>query len=357
MKHLGSTPPFLGVTGEPLRDSIAEVSYRRLGGLDQWVMIRGESVVNPPLIMLHGGPGLSETALFRHFNAALEKHFTVVYWDQRGAGKSFARTIPDATMTVEQFLSDLDELVGAVRVRLGHGKVTIFGHSWGSVLGALYAARHPDKVAAYAGGAQIGDWPAAEAGSYAYAVATAERLGNEKVLRKLRAIGPPPYSAKAVFTERTCVQRLDGQLSPRTLISMARLAVGGPEASLLDVPNTVRGFRWTLDVMWPEVSTLNLLELVPVLRVPVLIFLGRRDHWVPAATTLAYFDALTAPSKQLLWFEQSGHEMFMDEPEKFNRAMIELVRPRAVTGAPAPVVAGGMFEGAARGAEAAADQV
>ncbi len=88
MKHPGKTPPFRGPKGEPVRGSIAEISYLRLGGLDQWVMIRGESATNPPLILLHGGPGPSETPLFRHFNAALEKSFTVVYWDQRGAGKS-----------------------------------------------------------------------------------------------------------------------------------------------------------------------------------------------------------------------------------------------------------------------------
>ena len=58
-------------------------------------MIRGESLTNPPLILLHGGPGLSETRLFRHFNAPLEKSFTVVYWDQRGAGKSLTATFPD----------------------------------------------------------------------------------------------------------------------------------------------------------------------------------------------------------------------------------------------------------------------
>ena len=82
-------------------------------------MLRGESVANPPLILLHGGPGLSETGFFRHFNAPLEKSFTVVYWDQRGAGKSFDRNIPRSSMTVEQFISDLDELVDAVRKRLG----------------------------------------------------------------------------------------------------------------------------------------------------------------------------------------------------------------------------------------------
>src|SRR5689334_10060503 len=109
----GTTPPFRGPRGEPLPGSIAEVRYVRLGGLDQWMAIRGENVENPPLILLHGGPGLTETALFRHFNAPLETRFTVVYWDQRGAGKSFDPEIPKAAMNVERFVADLDELVEA----------------------------------------------------------------------------------------------------------------------------------------------------------------------------------------------------------------------------------------------------
>ena len=72
MKRLGKTPPFLGPRGEPIPGSIAEINYLRLGGLDQWVMIRGESVANPPLLLLHGGPGFTEMRLFRHFNAPLE---------------------------------------------------------------------------------------------------------------------------------------------------------------------------------------------------------------------------------------------------------------------------------------------
>ena len=145
MKARGQTPPFRGEDGTVLPGSIAEVTYRRLGGLDQWVMIRGERIANPPLILLHGGPGWSETAFFRHFNAPVEKAFTVVYWDQRGAGKSFDCAIPRSSMTVEQFLGDLDQLVDAVRERLGKERVAIFGHSWGSALGVLYAARFPRK--------------------------------------------------------------------------------------------------------------------------------------------------------------------------------------------------------------------
>jgi pimeloyl-ACP methyl ester carboxylesterase len=146
----------------------------------------GESLTNPPLILLHGGPGFSETRLFRHFNAPLEKSFTVVYWDQRGTGKSFDTKIPRCSMTVERFIADLDELVDAVCNRVGKKKVAIFGHSWGSALGVLYAARFPEKVAAYVGSGQIGDWPAGESSSYAFVLAEAQRLNNRKALKTLR---------------------------------------------------------------------------------------------------------------------------------------------------------------------------
>jgi hypothetical protein len=93
VKHLGETRPFRGPDGRVVRGSIAEVNYLFLGGVDQWVLIRGESLTNPPLILLHGGPGFSETHFFRRFNAPPEKIFTIVYLDQRGSGKSFDRKI------------------------------------------------------------------------------------------------------------------------------------------------------------------------------------------------------------------------------------------------------------------------
>src|SRR5215475_12123833 len=115
MRFRGSTSPFLTPTGEILPGSIAEIRYMRLGEFDQWVMIRGESVSNPVLILLHGGPGFPEMRLFRYFNAPVEKRFTLVYWEQRGTNKSFDPQIPKFSMTVEQFMADLDELVDAVR--------------------------------------------------------------------------------------------------------------------------------------------------------------------------------------------------------------------------------------------------
>jgi len=330
MRHLGKTPPFRGPKGEILPGSIAEIGYLRLGGLDQWVMIRGESLANPPLILLHGGPGFTEMRLFRHFNAPIEKSFTVVNWDQRGAGKSFDRKIPKSSMATEQFIADLDELVNAVRKRLGKNKVTIYGHSWGSALGVLYAARFPEKVAAYVGSGQIGDWPAAELSSYAFVLAEAERRNNRKAVKELRAIGVPPHTAKKLWVQRTWLDRVEGHPGGMSLWKFGRIILGGPESSIFDLPNIRRGFLFSLDAMWAEVSVLNLVKAVPALQMPVFFFLGRRDHQVPAETSVAYFDVLTAPSKKLLWFEESRHEPFVDEPAKFNAAMAELVWPVSV---------------------------
>jgi len=330
LKHLGTTRPFRGPTGEVVPGSIAEAKYLRLGGVDQWVMIRGESLTNPPLILLHGGPGMSETAFFRHFNAQLEKDFTVVYWDQRGSGKSFSRTIPRSSMTVEQFIADLDELVDAVCRRLGKKQVTLFGHSWGSALGVLYAARFPEKVAAYVGSGQIGDWAAGESLSYAFVLGELQRLQNRKGVEKLRAIGPPPYPANGLWTQRIWLNRVEGHLRPGILWNVGRIFLRGPEFSIFDQANMVRGFRFSIDAMWDEVSRLNLMQLVPALQMPVFFFLGRHDHWVPPESSVAYFNALKAPSKLLVWFEESGHEPFVDEPNNFNASMVELVRPVAV---------------------------
>jgi pimeloyl-ACP methyl ester carboxylesterase len=327
VRRAGKTPAFRAPNGRVVSGSIAEVAYRRLGGLDQWALIRGMSVANPPLVLLHGGPGMSETSWFRSFNAPLEQGYTVVYWDQRGAGKSFDRAIPRSSMTVEQFIADLDDLVEAVRARLGQAKVVIFGHSWGSALGVLYARRFPAKVAAYVGSGQYGNVAANHAASHAYALEEARRRGNRRALRTLSKLGPSLYQPDELWASRTWVMRFEGAMRPAALWKLVKASVGPPESSVLDLPRAARGFRFSIDAMWPEVARLNLVDAVPALEMPVFFFLGRNDHWVPPGPTVVYFDLLDAPAKKLMWFEQSGHEPFVDEPAKFNSAMLDLVRP------------------------------
>lgn len=183
-----------------------------------WFNLRGieayteESTENPPLILLHGGPGFSDAALFRHFNAALEKHFIAVNSDQRGTRTSYDAGIPASSMTVERLIADLDELIDVVRHRFGKDRVAIFGHSWGTALGVLYASRYPGKVAAYVGSGQVGDWTATEAAVYELALSQAKRRNHRKAPKLLLAIGPPPHTPSSLSLERAWIQRLDGQM-------------------------------------------------------------------------------------------------------------------------------------------------
>lgn len=330
MKDPGKTPAFKAADGSVLASSIAETAYLQLGGIEQWVMIRGETVANPVLILLHGGPGMSETSFFRYFNSTvLEKTFTVVYWDQRGAGRSFARDTPESSMTIERFVADLDELVDAVCAKLDKKKVVILGHSWGSALGTLYSARHPDKVSAYVGTGQTGDLQASEHLSYAYVLAEAERRNNRRALRELRAIGAPPYTSKTIGIQRRWLMRFVGLMRGKSFWQVLRAARSTPESSLRHLPNLFRGAMFSLRTLWSQISALNLETAVPELKMPVFFFIGRHDHQVVAETSAAYFAKLIAPSKQLVWFEASAHMPPFEEAERFNAKLVKLVAPVA----------------------------
>lgn len=312
-----------------LAGSIAETAYLRIGGIDQWLMIRGESVANPVLVLLHGGPGSPETSLFRYFNSSLEKSFTLVYWEQRGAGRSYSRDLQDKDMTIERFVADLDELVDAITQKLSKKRVVILGHSWGSALGTLYAARHPEKVCAYVGTGQIGDLQASELSSYAFVLEEAKRRNNRKALKQLDAIGKPPYTSKSVGVQRRWLMRFVGLMRGKSFWQVFRVLRSSPESSLVLLPNMIRGVLFSLRTLWPQVSRLNLEIATPELKMPVFFFIGRHDHQVAAETSAAYFARLIAPAKELVWFEESAHMPPFEEADKFNAKLVELVAPVA----------------------------
>lgn len=327
----GWTPAFRDGSGGVLAGSVAEAGTVRIGGIDQWVLLRGREVGNPLMVYLHGGPGSSETAFVRAYNAELEDHYTVVYWDQRGAGRSYSPKIPTASMTLEHILADLDELVDALLARFGKSKLVVLGHSWGSVVGALYAARHPTKVSAYVGVGQVADMAASEMASYAFVLAEAERRGNAKALAALRAIGPPPHEIKTLIQQRRWLNTFGGGMGPNlTMGAMMWKALRTPEASPWDLVRLVQGSMFSLRALWSDLMSLELEREAARFEVPVFFALGRRDMQVVAEVSAKYFERIEAPRKELVWFEQSGHFSAFEEPENFHRLMIETVRPLAV---------------------------
>lgn len=324
------TRPFTDRAGRVIPGSVASMERLELGGIRQSVWFRGRDVNAPALILLHGGPGASEAALFRHYDAALEDHFLVVYWEQRGAGRSYHSDVPRSSMTIDRMVQDLDELVDSVRSRFGKDRVVLLGHSWGTILGTLYTSRNPRKVSAYVGIAQIGNFAAGERTSLAWALGEAEARRDRRALRALSALAPAPRSVKEELALGRWVERLGGMrrrgLSTGKLI---RAALGTDEASLVDLIRFGQGNRFSLEALRPQYSRVDLTR-VRCFEVPVIFMLGRHDRHVPAALSAEFFETIDAPVKRLVWFEHSAHDPPFEEPAAFVGAMLEHVRPLAL---------------------------
>lgn len=166
--------------------------------------------------------------------------------------------------------------------------------------------------------------------SYSFVLAEAERRHNRKALKELRAIGEPPHTVKRMMVQRKWLVRFVGIVRGMSLWKFFRIVLSGPESSIFGLPNNLRGQLFSVNAMWTEISALNLVKTVPALQMPVFLFIGRHDHVIAAETSAAYFDKLTAPSKKLIWFEESAHEPAAEEPAKFNTAMASLVRPNCL---------------------------
>lgn len=322
------TQPFLDSHGRRIPGSIAIMTDATIGGVEQRLWFRGVSINQPAVILLHGGPGASEAALFRHFNADLERAFLMVYWEQRGTGRSYRRSIPPESMTIDQFLRDLDEVIELVRHRFHKDRVVLLGHSWGSAIGLLYAARRPEKVAAYVGVGQVADMRKGERLSYEFAVAEARNRGHRDGTRALEKIGPPPHTVDEMLTSRKWVERFGGafhaSLSTGELIWAA---LQTDEANLVDLIKFGQGNDFSLEHLWDEFRDLELDDAVVRFQTPIVFMLGRHDWEVPAVLAARYFDRIDAPCKRLVWFERSAHNPPFEEPERFNRTLVEILTP------------------------------
>jgi pimeloyl-ACP methyl ester carboxylesterase len=197
-------------------------------------------------------------------------------------------------------------------------------------VGVLYASRFPTKVAAYVGVGQVADMAASEAASYAFALEKARERGQRKAIKQLLAIGPPPHTMKALGTQRRWLMAMGGTFGPNlSLVKVIWRGLTSPEASVLDLIRLVRGSSFSLRLLFAELLDANPQRDVRRLETPVFFMLGRLDMQVVAPVSAAYFEVLEAPHKELIWFEASGHMAPFEEPELFNRLMVETVLPFA----------------------------
>ena len=333
---LAYTPPIVDDNGQPLSTSIASLEKVRLGGVDQWLVIRGQDVSKPVLLFLSGGPGASEAARVLRFNRELEKHFVVVIWEQRGCGKSYPSFNPPSDLTVDQYVSDTIDLTEMLRSRFDEQKIYLVGHSWGTIIGVRAAQQRPDLFHAYVGTAQMVDVLETDQMIYHMVMEHSRQTGDTQFVQTLTAQGEPPYLGKnpiqpysALFGREYSLYEFPNIKSEeyRNDGDILMLMLKQPEYGWLDRVYYLLGLMDTFNVVYPQLQEMDFRSDAAQLDLPVYIVLGRNDMNNPYQIPEEYFNRLQAPSKQLTFFEDSGHGMIWEEAAKFHDLMINTVLP------------------------------
>lgn len=302
-----------------------------LCGLPQKIHAKGNNAANPVLLFLHGGPGVCNRHTVMTTNDDLLDDFTIVAWDQRGSGGSYKGAARE-TLTVDQMVADAHELVLWLCKTFQKDKIFIIGGSWGSELGTWLAYRHPEHIAAYVGFGQVVDGTLNEAISYQFALDAAKSANDTKSVQKLEELGPPVQGMykggyDGMMIQRRVMMKYGGyskNAKKRSYLqAMVIPMLRSGEYSLSDMYGLLRGHKTVLEAMWHEVAATCFTKTCTEFAVPYFIFDGVHDQNTPASLVEEYFDCITAPQKELIWFEESGHNPLADEPEKFKRLLCE----------------------------------
>jgi proline iminopeptidase len=309
----------------------------RIGGIDQWVSIRGVDRRNPVLLLIHGGPGYVSIPMSWWFSRGWEEYFTVVQWDQRAAGKTYLLNDPATiapTLTRERMIADTVEMAAWARRELGKQRIFVLGHSFGSFLGLQLVELHPEWLYAYIGACQLIDGPESERRGWRFAMDAARREGNAEAVRELGASAP--YAApgriipiKDIYVERKWVSYYGGAMAHRRDNSAdSALAQLSPDYTDQEIGRIWEGNKFATPYLLPDVVALDLMK-TNELAVPLILFVGRHDRTVNSEVAATWFDTVKAPGKQLVWFEHSGHMPMTEEPGKFLLSLVRYARPIA----------------------------
>jgi pimeloyl-ACP methyl ester carboxylesterase len=326
----GKPEPFLDENGQPLAGSISEKIFMDINGIKHGMFMKGKDSTNPVLLFLHGGPGMPEYWLTQRYPTGLENYFTVVWWEQRGAGLSYSADIPSETMTAEQFVDDTIAVTNYLRNRFGQDKIYLMAHSWGSYIGIQAAAREPDLYYAYIGVGQISHQIQSEQLAYQYALAYYKENGNMAMVRKLEAAPPTltvplptAYDAlrdsymhgAGIGTTRDMNSVVTGIFLPSWQFREYTL---GEKINLWRGKMFSRGFG-----LWDKMQITDMSQQVTKIKIPVYFLHGAYDYTCAYPLAKEYFEKLDAPVKGFYTFEQSAHSPMFEEPEKVQKILLE----------------------------------
>ena len=313
-------------------NGIDETGYVRIGGLDQWVSIRGEDLANPVIVVAHGGPGSSLTPFIVIVSRAWERRFTVVHWDQRGAGLTFSRAPKgQGEVSLQRIAEDGLEVTALALQRTGQAKAVLLGASWGSIVAVTMARRRPELFHALVGAGQVVDSARNEAVGYTALLARVRAAGDARSEADLVKLGPPPWTMQQTMTERRI---LIGRHPPANERGMqTKVLVGllsAPGLSLKQALDWFGGADFSLKSLKDALSSYSDGPPYAPLSVPFVVIQGAEDIQTPTTLAAEYLEAIAAPAKRFVSLPGGGHMASVAMPEAFLQALLTEVRPLAL---------------------------
>ena len=293
------------ISPAPAGQRIEEAKYLRIGGIDQWVTIRGDDEAKPVLFLIHGGPGDVQSPYVSVF-APYERDFVLVQWDERGGGRTFAKN-GAAGVSLENLIADGIDLSGQLRKRFPKQKLALFGHSWGSIIATGMAQRRPDLFYAYVGTGQASSWADTVQFQFDFLKARYKKKGNVAGLTALAKIGKPdPKNVHQYFGFSRAIRQNMNPSDTMWLANMSQFmkANGETDEMLKSISDGMEASGNAL--IGTSVAT-DLPAAATNFKIPYYVIQGRHDLFAPTPLAKAYFDKISAPKKQFVVIEDAGH--------------------------------------------------
>lgn len=331
--------PFASAAAAPACTSpqqrVNEEGFVRINGIEQWVTMKGDSCANPVILIAHGGPGNPQSLYENGPDAGWRRDFTVVHWDQRGAGMTYGRNKPgeDEKLTVDGLRDDGLAVARHVAARLGKNKLILMGSSWGSVLAVNMAKTSPSLFCAYLGTAQFVA-QRENIDGHDKLIALARAANDTETVAKIEALGPPPWVNPRFFgIERRASRKYEAMGADPMPRSWA--APGAMYAT----PQAQADYEAGEDYSFVQfvgmkgdgmLGTVDLYKLGLEFKLPVYLVQGTQDLVTTPDVTQRYFDAIKAPVKKLVLVPRAGHDPNLPMVQAQSKLLREEIRPRCL---------------------------
>lgn len=304
---------------------VDELHSHSINGKMQFLSIRGEKHGAPLLLYLHGGPGDAALPQMLKYNKALEAYYTVVVWEQRGAGLSYYPFEKDENISIQTFVEDARTIILYILERFQEHKVYLLAHSWGTVIGLQLIQQYPDLVHAYIGCGQVVHME--KSCKHQCNFLSDKFHGNPKLMQALNSVDctfdSDHWLKDLMFVTRSVVKNKGSVYGKTSNLQYYLDFLFCKKYNLRSLLNRIKGSDQSIMYLWKELMKTNF-EATLDFQVPVVFMEGRHDHHVSSELVESYFASIRT-DKKLYWFEQSGHYPHWEEPVKFNQLMKDLL--------------------------------